>query len=93
MRDTFICNNKSILKRVGKTGGSLIDLFLNELERAKLTCNFRVIPNKDFVVRLTNDKIYISFANKTVLTEQCLWKIAVTKTAIEGPNIIYVEPG
>lgn len=77
MRDTYICNDISILIKVGKAGGCLIDLYMNELERAKLTCNFRVMPNKDIVIRLNNNKIYISFANKTVLTEICLGKTAV----------------
>ena len=58
-----------------------------------MTCNFRIVPNKDFAVRLTNDKIYISVTNRTGLTEKCLGKSAVTKTTIEGPNIIIIEPG
>ena len=63
MRDTFICNDKSILRKVGKNSGCLIDLYQNEIERARMTCNFRIVPNKDFAVRLTNDKIYISVTN------------------------------
>ena len=58
-----------------------------------MTCNFRIVPNKDFAVRLTNDKIYISVTNRTSLTEKCLDKNAVVKTTIEGPNIILIEPG
>ena len=58
-----------------------------------MTCNFRIVPNKDFAVRLTNDKIYISVTNRTGLTEKCLGKSAVTKMMIEGPNIILIEPG
>ena len=93
MRNTFICNDISILRKVGKNSECLIDLYLNEIDRAKRTCNFRIVPNKDFAVRLTNDKIYISVANKTGLTEKCLGKSAVTKTTIEGPNIILIKPG
>ena len=58
-----------------------------------MTCNFRIVPNKDFAVRLTNDKIYISVTNRTGLTKKCLGKSAVIKTTIEGPNIIFIEPG
>ena len=93
MRDTYICNDISILRKVGKNSGCLIDLYLNEIERAKMTCNFRIVPNKDFAVRLTNKKIYISVTNRTGLTEKCLGKSAVTKTTIQGPNIILIEPG
>ena len=93
MRDNHICNDISILKKVGKTDECLINLYLNEIEKAKMTCNFRIIPNKDFAVRLTNEKIYISTANRTVLTEKCIGETAVTKVTVEGPNIIYIEPG
>ena len=93
MRDNHICNDISILKKVGKTDECLINLYLNEIEKAKMTCNFKIIPNKEFAVRLTNEKIYISAANRTVLTEKCIGETAVTKVAVEGPNIIYIEPG
>ena len=93
MRDTYIWNDISILRKVGKNSECLIDLYLNEIERAKMTCNFRIVPNKDFAVRLTNKKIYISVTNRTGLTEKCLGKSAVTKTTIQGPNIILIEPG
>ena len=67
---------KTNYKAVAWTGGCSIDLYMNELERAKLTRNFRVIPNKDFAVQLTNDKIYISLANKIVLTKNVLeWQL------------------
>ena len=48
-----------------------------------MTCNFRIVPNKDFAVRLTTEKIYISVTNRTILTEKCLGKISVTKMTIE----------
>ena len=35
----------------------------------------------------------ISVTNRTGLTEKCLAKSSVTKTTIEGPNIILIEPG
>ena len=58
-----------------------------------MTCNLRIVPNKNFPIRLTNQKIYISVTNRTGLTEKCLGKSAVIKTTIEGPNIILIEPG
>ena len=39
MRDNHICNDISILKKVGKTDECLINLYLNEIEKAKMTCN------------------------------------------------------
>ena len=32
MRDTYICNDITILRKVGKNIGCLIDLYLNEIE-------------------------------------------------------------
>ena len=93
MRDTYICNDVSILRKVGQTSGCLIDLFMNNLERAKFSCKYQVLPSKDFAVRINNEQIYVSFTNKTVLTQKCIGDATVTKLAAYGPNIINVAPG
>ena len=88
MRDTYICNDVSILKKVGQTSGCLIDLFMNNLGREKLSCKYQVLPSKDFAVRINNEQIYVSFPNKTILTQKCIGDATVTKLVAYGPNII-----
>ena len=93
MRDTYICNDVSTLDKVGQTNWCLIDLFMNDLGRAKLSCKYQVLPSKDFAVRINNEQIYVYFTNKTVLTKKCIGDATVTKLVAHGPNIINVAPG
>lgn len=50
MQDTCICNEISILRKIGKNSGCLIDLYLNEIERAKMTYNFRIYQIKTLLL-------------------------------------------
>lgn len=85
MRDKYVCNDVSILKKVGQY---LITLVMKKTKEAKLTCKYRVLQTQDFAVRLTNEKVYVSFKNKTILTKKCIDEDYVAKLNVNGQNII-----
>ena len=88
MRDIKICNDVNILKNVGKNGGCLVDLFMNNIEDAKTSCTYMIRYPKEFSVRLTNEQIYIYAPNKTILTEKCLDESASTKIKLKEPTFL-----
>ena len=51
IRDTYICNDESILKKVGQTSSYLIDFFMNDLGREKLGYKYQVLPINSLLYR------------------------------------------
>ena len=68
IRDTKLCKSMtSILKKTGaKEPKCLVSLFLGNLEKAKLSCTYRLRKPTQFAVRLNSNSIYFYSPNSTV---------------------------
>ena len=96
IRDTKLCKSMhSILQKTGaKEPKCLANLFLGNLEKAKLSCTYRLRKPTQFKVRLNSNSIYFYSPNSTKIQQKCLDDPSSSNsTELSGANILIMEPG
>ena len=97
--DIKICQKMTTtLKKVGTSEPDcLLNLFIRNYEKAKVSCNYRSRKPTEFAIRLNHEHIYLYSPNSTLLQEKFLSENCQLSSQysveIKGANILTIEPG